>query len=103
MTELESLIAARRKIDERIRQLKLRSVVYGRAKLDIEHYATSKRDEWYVAIDRILDVEACAGRDMKRYSIIRSCDREKCIEYIDEIIADLQGLKEAAKEGKKNE
>lgn len=97
MKTLDELLAERRKIDEQIRVLKKRSVIYGRAKLDIDHYCTARPDEWYVAIDRIIDVEQNAGRDMKRYSIIRSNDRERCVDYIDEIIADLQGLKNTIK------
>ena len=97
MKTLDELLAERRKIDEQIRVLKKRSVIYGRAKFDIDHYCTARPDEWYVSIDRIIDVEQNAGRDMKRYSIIRSNDRERCVGYIDEIIADLQGLKDTIK------
>lgn len=96
MKTLDELLVERRKIDEQIRILKNRAVIYGRAKLDIEHYATSRPDEWYIAIDRIIDRDdPTAGSDMRRYSIIRSQDRSKCIKYIDEIITDLQGLKRA--------
>ena len=90
---LEELLAERRKIDEQIHALKYRTAIHGRAKLGFDHYP-ARPDEWYISIQRILDIEPCKT-DMKRYSIIRSTDREKCIGYIDEIIKDLQGLKQA--------
>lgn len=99
--KLKELIAERRKIDEQIREIKKQTVVFGRAKLDIAHYATSKPDEWYVAIDRVLDIDPWGAElGMKRYSIIRSTNKERCIKYIDEVISDLQGLKRAAEETK---
>ena len=93
MKTLEELLAERRKIDEQIHALKYRTAIHGRAKLGFDHYP-ARPDEWYISIQRILDIEPCKT-DMKRYSIIRSTDREKCIGYIDEIIKDLQGLKQA--------
>lgn len=95
MKTLEELLAERRKIDEQIHALKYRTAIHGRAKLGLDHYSTSRPDEWYISIQRILDIEPPYKADMKRYSIIRSTDREKCIGYIDEIIKDLQGLKQA--------
>ena len=101
MTELEKLMNERRKIDERIKELKNVEVTYGRAKLGLSHYYTSKPDEWYIAIDRIIDCPATVGRDMKRYSIIRTNDKDSAIEHIDEIIKDLKGLKDKYKGVKK--
>lgn len=100
MTELEVLYAEQRRIQERIKELKKTSIVCGRAKLGLEHYATTKEDEWYISIDRIIDCPATVGRDMKRYSIIRTTDKDSAIGHIDEIIRDLQGLKRKYEEVK---
>ena len=94
MTELERLMAEQKRIQDRIKELKKVSLVSGRARLGLDHYATTKKDEWYISIERILDVPPCVGRDMKRYSIIRATDKDEAISHIDEIIHDLQGLKE---------
>lgn len=103
MTELESLIAERNRIQNRINELKERSLICGRAKLELDHFATSKPDEWCIYLQRIIDVPATAGRDMKRYSIIRAKTKKDAIGHIDEIIRDLQGLMERYYEEKGKE
>lgn len=89
MNELEELLKQRREITERIRQLKEQAVICGRAKLDIERFPTSRPDEWYVAIKQL----QFSGREVWR-SVIRNTDKQAVIDQIDDIINDLQALKQ---------
>lgn len=98
--ELRKLREQKKQIESQIAILKQQSQVCGCAKLDKDHYATSKPDEWYIAVFQ----ECCDEIDKKRgvkgrwRSIIRNPDMQKVIDGIDVVIADLQGLKEKIKE-----
>lgn len=90
----------RRKIDERIRQIKNSIVIYGCTKIDIDHYPTSRPDEWYVSVK----VPGVMPEDHTRYrSIIRGHSKEECIEKIPQVIKDLQGLYKQITEDIKDE
>lgn len=99
-SELQDLIKQKREIEERIRQIKNSIVIYGCAKIDIDHYPTSRPDEWYIAVK----VPGVMPEDQARYrSIIRGHSKEECIEKIPTIIKDLQGLYKQVTEGIENE
>ena len=100
MTELESLIAERNRIQNRINELKDRSLMFGRAKLELDHFATDKPDEWCIYLQRVLDVPSTYRSEKIRYSIIRAKSRSAAIGHIDEIIKDLQGLKDLYEKGR---
>ena len=95
MDELQELMEQRKKIDERIRQIKNSIVIYGCAKIDIDHYPTPRPDEWYVAV-KVPGV--CEGDQTRYRSIIRGHTRQECIDKIPTIIKDLQGLYDKLKE-----
>lgn len=99
MSELQELMKQKREIEERIKQIKNATVVCGFAKVDIDHYPTSRPDEWYIAI-KVPGV--CEGDQTRYRSIIRGHSKEECIEKIPTIINDLQGLYNTFKE-KSNE
>ena len=100
MSELQDLIKQKREIEERIKQLKNASVVCGCVKIDIDHYPTSRPDEYYIAVK----VPGVMPDDQTRYrSIIRGHSKEECIEKIPQIINDLQGLYKQLTEVAENE
>ena len=98
---LEELKAKRKEIDEQIKVLQYGSpTVYGRAKLDRDHYASVRPDEWCIKVKRIIN----ETHDKESwYSIIRSADKEIVISSIPAMINDLQGLYEMLKGGRNDE
>lgn len=89
MKELQRLMKQKREIEERIRMLKNSMTVYGCVKLDIDHYPTTRPDEYYIAVK----VPGVMPDDQTRYrSIIRGHSKEECIEKLPQVIKDLQGL-----------
>lgn len=95
MSELQDLINQKREIEKRIKQLKNASVFYGCTKIDIDHYHTSRPDEWYIAVK----VSGVYEDEQSRYrSIIRGHTRQECIDKIPTIIKDLQVLYDKLKE-----
>ena len=95
MDELQELMKQKREIEERIMQIKHPNVIYGCAKIDIDHYPTLRPDEWYVSVK----VPGVMPEDQTRYrSIIRGHSKEECIEKSPQIINDLQGLYDKLKE-----
>lgn len=94
MDELEKLIKQKKEIEEKIRILKNKAAICGMAKVDVEHYATSKPDRHFLAIHyRPLD----NGR-AKWQTIFSANDRKSVIEAIPGIINDLKGLYDTVKE-----
>lgn len=88
MDELETLLKQKREIEEKIRILKNQSEIYGRAKVDVEHYPTGKPDRHFLAIHyKPLD----NGRP-KWQAIFSSNSRKEVIETIPGIISNLQTL-----------
>lgn len=89
MKELQRLMKQKKEIEERIRMLKNSMTVYGCVKLDIDHYPTTRPDEYYIAVK----VPGVMPDDQTRYrSIIRGHSKEECIEKLPQVIKDLQGL-----------
>ena len=101
-SELERLKAQKKELERQIAILRKNSQICGCVKLDKDHYSTSKPDEWYIAVFQ----ESCDEYDKKRgmngrwRSIIRNPDKKIVISKIDDVIADLQGLKEKIQEAK---
>lgn len=100
MSELAELIKQKREIEWRIKCLRQGAQYYGCAKVDMDHYPTSRPDEWFIAIK----VPGVMPEDQSRYrSIIRGHSKKECIEKIPKIVNDLQGLYKQLTEGTENE
>ena len=100
-SELEKLKAQKKELERQIAVLKKNSQICGHVKLDKEHFATLKDDEWYVAVfqEYYSEYDIHRRRETGRWrSIIRNPDKNVVISKIDDVIADLQGLKEKLKE-----
>ena len=100
-SELEKLKAQKKELERQIAALKKNSQICGYVKLDKDHYATSKRDEWYVAVfqEYYSEYDIHRRRETGRWrSIIRNPDKKVVVSKIDDVIADLQGLKAKLKE-----
>ena len=94
---LQELMEQKKAIECEIKMLKNQATIYGYAKLDKEHFATDKEDEWYVAIwsEYYDDWYKKHKKEQGRWrSIIRNPDKNLVISKIDDVIADLKGLKE---------
>ena len=90
--EIQKLIEERRRIDEKIRELRKRSVQTDNAKLYFEHYPTIRQDEWCVSVKvHKLDGADASTKDTWR-SIIRGYDKESVINEIIPIITTLTNL-----------
>lgn len=94
MEELEELKRQKKEIEDKIKAIQNNTVTFGRAKLDCQHYPTTRTDEWYVAYA----VNHVDYVDYERYrSIIRGNDKQKVIDEIQNVIADLSGLRDKLK------
>lgn len=87
MTELDKLKQQKREIEQKIKELQYPVISTGKAKLDLHRY--SRGDEWYIAVKERRDQNRPRWR-----GIIMGSDRQKCIDQIDDVIADLMQLKE---------
>ncbi len=85
--ELSKLLAQRRALDKKIRELKSISVTFNRAKYDVEHYPTDLPDRHYIAVEYM----PVRGRT-KWTSIISGESKEEVIREIPAIVESLQGL-----------
>ena len=96
MDNLSSLLAQRKAINEKIRQLKAQSIICGSAKCDVEHYPTDLPDRHYIAINSCYSF---LGREQTRWkTIINGASRSDLVEKIPPIIRDLQLLYDTLKE-----
>ena len=94
MNELDELIAQKREIEQKIREVRRREVTVGKVKVGMEHYPTDLPDRYYVAIETGYkggNRKDAMGRSAWR-SIINGPSREAVIAGIPEVIRDLQAL-----------
>ena len=87
MTELEKLKAQKKEIDRRIRELQDTAIIVNGAKLDAHRYQ-GLPDEWFVAIKMLTR----SGKP-RWQPISVDENKQKCIDRIDTIVADLMELK----------
>ena len=98
---LQELMEQKKALEREIRILKKQTTQCGCVKLDKDHFATGKADEWYIAVwNEYYDdfYKKHKGENGRWRSIIRNPDKKIVIAKIDDVIADLQGLKEQLKE-----
>ena len=96
-SKLQELLEQKKALEREIRILKKNSTFCGCAKLDKEHFSTNKADEWYVAVwmEYYDEWTRQHKKENGRWrSIIRNPDKNLVISKIDDVIADLKGLKE---------
>lgn len=96
MNELDLLIQQKKDIEKRIKELKNNASVVGQAKIDFEHYSTSKPDRHYLGIFyKPLD-----SRRPRWMTIFSANDRKSVVDAIPPIIENLQELYDRNKEVK---
>ena len=98
---LQELMEQKKAIECEIKMLKKQATIYGYAKLDKEHFATDKEDEWYVAIwsEYHDDWYKKDKKEQGRWrSVIRHPDKDYVIKKIPYIIESLQELLKKLKE-----
>lgn len=93
--EIEELKAQKRAIEEKIRRLQNKEYTFGRAKLSLQQFGTSRVDDWKISIlrqyaDKRKDKEVCC-------SIIVGTDKKAVIDKLDDVIRDLTGLRDILK------
>lgn len=100
--ELQDLLAQKKEIEAKIRELRNNAVICGRAKLDIEHFPTEVRhDEWIICVRSSIGYNLDA-REVWR-TIIRDSDKQRCINQLDIVIGDLGDLRKRLMEEKADE
>lgn len=91
MNELDRLIQQKKEIQERIRQIKTNGIiVVDGAKLDVEHYATGKPDEWMISV---MMNNLDTGRKNRWFSVVRGTNKTEVMLQIDPLIESLENLK----------
>lgn len=95
MNELEKLIQQKKEINERIRQIKTQGIVVVEgAKLDKEHYATDKPDEWMISVWMN---NLNTGRRNRWLSVVRGTNKTEVMLQIGPLIESLEKLREELK------
>lgn len=94
MDELERLIAQKKEIEQRIREVKNRETIVGRTKIGVERYTTGKPDRHFIAVEVENRDETRIGRsDRPRWrAIINGTSRKSVVAGIPDIIRDLAKL-----------
>lgn len=90
MSELEDLIRQRKELDAKIKALKEKDYRYDRAKLFLYHFASTRPDEWRVAV---LCHEQWDGVIERWKTIISGTSKESALASIDTVISSLDGLR----------
>lgn len=88
-SELEQLIAQRKEIDRRIKELSNPKYEVDGARMLFKKYKTNRSDEWVVTLEEINGVNAKSSA-YKQIISAKSCN--DAIEYIETQIAILQAL-----------
>ena len=97
MSELDELIAQRKEIDRKIRELKNTDIYCGNAKWKLVSYP--RGDEWTVYVKkRTIDPHYD-----RWYAVIQLTDKHKALDELDLLIKDLQGLRTLIVGGETNE
>ena len=94
-SELDKLIAQRKELDRRIRELSNPKYEVDGARMLFKKYKTGRTDEWVVALEEIDGVHVKASSYKQ---IISAKSRDDAIEYIETQIAILQALLDKVKE-----
>ena len=96
-SELENLKNQKRELERRIKELENNTVIYGCAKLDMEHYPTQLPDRHYIAI--MVDESYLGGNRNRWRTVANGKTRDDAINQIPTIINDLQSLYNQVKGG----
>lgn len=88
-SELDQLIAQRKELDKRIKELSHPKYNVDGAKLVLKTYKTCREDEWVVTLEEINDT---THKTSSYKQIISAKSRDDAIEYIETQIAILQAL-----------
>lgn len=88
MNELDDLIRQKKELEQRIKELKNNASVCGQVKIDMEHYPTAKPDRYYLAVY----YKPLGDGRPKWQTVFSANDRQKVVEVIPSIIANLQDL-----------
>lgn len=89
MTRLEALKQQKKEIEAEIKKLTQKTIEVGRCKFHLEHYSTTRQDEWIVTYkSRSYSFRG----DEKNKRLIAHPDKKVAIEQITEVINDLQAL-----------
>ena len=88
MSELDELMAQRKEIDRKIRELKNVGLFCGNAKWTCQHFP--RGDEWTVFVRK----SAQHLNEARNVSVIQYEDKQKALDELDLLIKDLQGLRE---------
>lgn len=95
-SELDQLIAQRKELDKRIRELSNPKYEVDGARMLLKKYKTGRTDEWVVALEEIDGVHVKASAYKQ---IISAKSRDDAIEYVETQIAILQALLDRVREG----
>lgn len=102
MSEPDKLIAQKKELEQKIREIKNQNITVGRVMVGKETYPTDLPDRWYVAVTatyRNGTPKDALGRTMKR-AIINGTSKTEVIDQIPDIIRDLQRLYDQEREAR---
>lgn len=86
MSELDDLLAQKRRIDKRIRELKDLTLRNGRTRLTLQKYP--RGDEWTVTIEKVSEY----ANEIRKCTVIQLTDRNEVINELRGLVDDLSGL-----------
>lgn len=94
---IKELTKQKKQIEAEIRELQSETIICGVARIDYEHYPTSRPDEYRLMImANVVD-----PKDNRWRTVARDTDKEELVRKILPIINSLEGLKEKIEKGEK--
>ncbi len=97
MSEYEELLAEKKRIEQRLKELKCETITIGRAKLGQRTwYGRAGKTSYNIMVKK----HSCAitSECERYYTIIEEFDKKKALKYLNETIEDLESLRDRMQE-----
>ena len=98
MGRLEDLMEQKKAIEKEIKELKEQAIFNGRARYDVEHYPTSKEDDYLIMVKTNAKRDNGYSKKPIWRSIVRTPRKEDVLPQLSQVIEDLTGLRDRLKE-----
>ena len=96
--EYKQLIAQKREIDKKLKELQHKRMSFGSVKLDRQRWYSYGREAYNVKIKKFIGMNCHAAEQDRYYTIIEDFNLKKTLEVLTAVIDDLVILKEYLKQ-----
>ena len=93
MSEYKELLAEKKRIEQRLKELRCETLTIGRAKLDKKRwYGRANKTSYNIMVRK--HSSAITSECERYYTIIEEFDKKKAIKYLNDILGDLESLRD---------